>query len=212
MIPNTAADLQQNVWKREESRCCNGPVRVQTSTCLKCCGGTFRETVNFWFLRLYLRVSCLWITEIQKLRILLLLGEFMSNKNDVWQQHNASGLLQGDSGDKGRMHFMSWVVESSHPAASCCNESDLRLVTEWKSNAPVDIKNLIRAGASASRFSPSLISASEIRARSTRQTSQTQTRHAEPTNTHTLYKNVCLLPKAIQLEATERKRIKRSFI
>ena len=25
LIPNTAADLQQNVWKRKESRCCNGP-------------------------------------------------------------------------------------------------------------------------------------------------------------------------------------------
>jgi len=43
MIPNTATHLQQKVWKRKESVCCNGPVKVQTSIWLKCCGGTLRE-------------------------------------------------------------------------------------------------------------------------------------------------------------------------
>ena len=33
----------QHSWKRKESRCCNGPVKVQTSSWLKCCGGTLRE-------------------------------------------------------------------------------------------------------------------------------------------------------------------------
>lgn len=31
MISNTAANLEQNIWKRKESRFCNGPVKVQTS-------------------------------------------------------------------------------------------------------------------------------------------------------------------------------------
>ena len=43
MIPNTAADLQENVWKRKESRCCNDPVKVQLSTWLKYRGGTIRD-------------------------------------------------------------------------------------------------------------------------------------------------------------------------
>ena len=43
MIPNTAANLQQNVWKRKESRCCSCPGNVHTSTWLKCCDGTVRE-------------------------------------------------------------------------------------------------------------------------------------------------------------------------
>ena len=34
---------QQNVW---ESRICNGPVKVQTSTWLKCCRGTLKELHN----------------------------------------------------------------------------------------------------------------------------------------------------------------------
>jgi len=32
---STAANLQENGWKRKESRCCNGPVKVQTSIQLK---------------------------------------------------------------------------------------------------------------------------------------------------------------------------------
>ena len=44
IIPKTPANLQQNGQKRKESGCCSGPVRVQTSTSLKCCGGTRRDT------------------------------------------------------------------------------------------------------------------------------------------------------------------------
>lgn len=43
MSRNTAINRLQNNWKIKESRCCNGSVKVQTSTRLKCCGGTLRE-------------------------------------------------------------------------------------------------------------------------------------------------------------------------
>ena len=43
MIPNTAANPQQNSWERKEARCCNKPVKVQTSTRLKCCSGTLTD-------------------------------------------------------------------------------------------------------------------------------------------------------------------------
>ena len=44
VILNAAANLQQNVWKRQESRCSRGPVKVQTSTRLKCRGGNPKES------------------------------------------------------------------------------------------------------------------------------------------------------------------------
>ena len=52
MIPNTAANQQQNGWKRKESVCCNGSVKVQTSTLFKClrdlCLNNCRETLVNW--------------------------------------------------------------------------------------------------------------------------------------------------------------------
>ena len=43
MIPNTAASLHQDGWKRKEPRCCNGPVKVQTSRWNKSYALTFRK-------------------------------------------------------------------------------------------------------------------------------------------------------------------------
>lgn len=39
----SSAGLQQNDWKRNKSRCYNGPVKVQISTWLKYCGRRLRE-------------------------------------------------------------------------------------------------------------------------------------------------------------------------
>jgi len=41
--PSTPATPQQNGWKRNESKCCTVPVKVQTSTRLTFCSGTLRE-------------------------------------------------------------------------------------------------------------------------------------------------------------------------
>lgn len=43
MIPSTPSNLQENDSDGKELSCCNGQVKVQTSTWLKCCGRTIKK-------------------------------------------------------------------------------------------------------------------------------------------------------------------------
>lgn len=43
MIPNTAANVEENGWKRKEAMYSNGPVNVPNSSWLKSCGNTSRR-------------------------------------------------------------------------------------------------------------------------------------------------------------------------